>query len=254
MEGLESEIIDGVQSIRFDRVENQNALTTEVCEAVADALSFGESSSRVRAFLITGGPGLFSVGHDIDELSEFASSGTMGSGVVRLFKTIATVDKPIVAAVDGVAIGAAATLLLHCDYVIASEWTSISAPYVDRGLAPEGGASLIAPAIMGYQRAFGMLVMGDTFDAHQAQSAGLVNKVVPAEDVEAAGRTAAAALAAKPPEAVRSTRRLMRGEANKLVAQIDREAITCADLLRSPAALDALRMFIEQSRKSNGGT
>lgn len=248
MNDLVSELADGVNTLRFDRVEAQNALTAEMCEAAADALAFGESSSRVRAFLITGGPGLFCIGHDAGELAEFSTGGAVGDSVLRLFKTIATVDKPVVAAIDGAAAGIGATLLFHCDYVVASEWASISAPYVDHGLAPEGGISLIAPRVVGYQRAFGLVVMGDAMDAEQALRAGLVNRVVPPEDVEAAGLDAALALAAKPAEAIRIARRLLRGERRDVVARIDQEADAFTDLLRSPAALDALKAYLDGRR------
>ena len=146
---LVSELADGVNTLRFDRIEFQNGLTAEMCDAAADALAFGEGSSRVRAFLITGGPGLFCIGHDTGELADFVTGGAVGDSVLRLFKTIATLDKPVVAAIDGIAAGIGATLLFHWDYVVASEWASISAPYVEQGLAPEGGISLIAPRVIG---------------------------------------------------------------------------------------------------------
>ena len=110
-----------------------------MCEAAADALSFGESSSRVRAILITGGPGIFTAGHDAAELAGFAEEGAIGESVVRLLKTLATVDKPVVAAVDGPVFGFGTTLLFLCDYVVASEWSSFAAPFVDIGLPPDAG-------------------------------------------------------------------------------------------------------------------
>lgn len=244
MTDLVTELSDGVQTIRFDRVEAQNALTSDMCEAAADALSFGETSSRVRAFLVTGGAGIFSVGLDPDEMASFADSGTVGESVLRLFKTLATVDRPVVAAVDGVSSGSATALLFLCDYVVASEWASISASYASNGLAPEGGLSLIAPALLGYQRAFGLLVMGDSVDGEQGLRMGLVNRVVSAENVEKAGMDAALALARKPPEAIRHARRIMRGERRDVVARIDQEAKAFTDLLRSPAAFDALQAYL----------
>src|SRR5258708_18513237 len=106
-----SAVADGVQTIRFDRIEAENALTATMCELTADAISFGESSSRVRAILVTGGPGIFTAGHDVDELAAFADQGAIGESVIRLLKTLATVDKPVVAAVDGPAACFRTTLL-----------------------------------------------------------------------------------------------------------------------------------------------
>jgi enoyl-CoA hydratase/carnithine racemase len=241
-----SEVTDGVQTIRFDRLEKQNALTAHMLEAAADALSFGESSSRVRAFLLVGMPGIFSTGHDKVDLRGFADGGAMGESTLRFLKTIATVEKPVLAAVDGLAAGIGTALLFHCDYVVASEWSVFSAPFVDVGMSPEAAASLLAPRLMGYHRAFELIVMGEQFDAARALQAGLVNKVVTAGDVEQAGYDAAMDVAAKPPEAVRLARRLLRGDRREVVTRIDHEAAGFTELLRSTSARDALQAFLDQ--------
>ncbi len=245
---LINDVANGVQVIRFDRIEAENALTSAMCESAADAIAFGESSSRVRAILITGGPGIFTAGLDANELRTFAEEGAMGGSVIRLAKTLATIDKPVVAAVDGPVFGFGTTLLFLCDYVVASEWASFAAPFVDIGLAPDAGASLLAPRMLGYHRAFGLMVMGDHLDARQAQQAGFVNRVVPPEDVDRAGQQAAKAIAAKPPEAVRMMRRLMRGERREVVQRIDQEVIGFTELLKSPAARDALTAYLNRKR------
>jgi enoyl-CoA hydratase/carnithine racemase len=245
---LINDVANGVQVIRFDRIEAENALTSAMCEAAADAIAFGESSSRVRAILITGGPGIFTAGLDANELRTFAEEAAMGGSVIRLAKTLATIDKPVVAAVDGPVFGFGTTLLFLCDYVVASEWASFAAPFVDIGLAPDAAASLLAPRLLGYHRAFGLLVMGDHLDARQALQAGFVNRVVPPEEVERAGQQAAKAIAAKPPEAVRMMRRLMRGERREVVQRIDQEVIGFTELLKSPAARDALMAYLNRKR------
>ena len=243
-----SEIAEGVQTIRIERMEAENRLSADMCERLADSLAFGESSSRVRAVLLTGAPGMFTAGHDANELQGFLTSGGMGESVLRLLKTIASIDKPVIAAVDGPSFGLGTTLLILCDYVVASEWSTFSAAAAEMGMPPEGAASLLAPALMGYHRAFGLLVMGDDFDAQQAMYAGLVNKVVPADAVVTAGQEAARILADKPPEAVRMHRRLMRGDRLKILQRIDLEATSFADLLRSPTARDALQAYIDANR------
>jgi enoyl-CoA hydratase/carnithine racemase len=245
---LSAEVHEGVQTIRFDRVEHENMLTSAMLEAAADAIHFGESSSRVRAILITGGPGIFTVGHDPVELQIFTEEGAISEGAIRLAKTLATSDKPVIAAVDGPVFGFGTTLLFLCDYVIASEWASFAAPFVDLGIPPDSASSLLAVRLMGYQRAFAMLVMGDQFDIQQAREAGLVNRVVPPAEVESAGRDAAYAIAAKPPEAARTARRLMRGERRDVVQRIDQEATAFTELLKSPAARDALQAYLDKRR------
>lgn len=243
-----SEVADGVQTIRFDRLEAHNALTAAMCEATADAIAFGESSSRVRAILITGGPGIFTSGHDPAELTTFADEGVVGDTAVRLMKTLATVDKPVVAAVDGLVFGIGATMLFLCDYVVATEWSSFAAPFADLGLPPDAGASLIAPHLIGYHRAFALMVLGEHFDARQAREAGLVSRVVPAEEIDTAGREVAMSLAAKPPEAVRLARRLLRGDRRAVLSRIDQEAASLVELLKSPAARDALQAWLDGKR------
>jgi len=245
---LVNDVADGVQTIRFDRLEEENALTSAMCEATADAIAFGESSSRVRVILIMGSPGIFTSGHDRAELAAFADEGVFGQAVIRLTKTLAQIDKPVVAAVDGPVFGFGTTLLLLCDYVVASEWASFAAPFVDIGLTPDAGSSLLAPRLLGYHRAFGLMVVGDHLDARQAREAGLVNRIVPPEEVESAGRDVAYAIAAKPPEAVRAARRLMRGERREVAQRIDQEAASFVELLKSPAARDALQAHIDKVR------
>lgn len=245
VDNLISEVTDGVQTIRFDRIEAQNALTAAMCEASADAISFAESSSRIHAILITGGTGVFTAGHDAAELSAFAERGAVGESALRLIKTLATVDKPVVAAVDGLAGGIGMALLLHCDYVVASEWSVFSAPFAELGMGPEAAASLLLPRLVGHRVAFGMMVMGEQLDAHRALQVGLVNRVVGVDDVEPNGRAVARQLAALPAEAVRLARRLMRSDLREVVARIDQEVTGLAELLRSPAARDALIAHID---------
>ena len=247
-EEVVGEIADGVQTIRIERMEAENRLTADMCEAISDSLAFGESSSRVRAVLLIGTPGMFTAGHDANDLQGYLTAGGIGESVLRLLKTMASIDKPVIAAVDGTSHGLGTILLFLCDYVVASEWSIISAPSAEVGMPPEGATSIIAPALMGYHRAFGLLVMGDHFDAQQAMHAGLVNRVVPADAVELAGQEAARILAAKPPEAVRMARRLMRGDRLNILQRIDLEASSFADLLRSPAARDALQDYIDANR------
>jgi enoyl-CoA hydratase/carnithine racemase len=247
-ENVAVDIAEGVQTIRFDRLEKKNALTSSMYETAADALTFAEGNSRVRACLIAGMPGIFTAGNDINELRAFAEGGVFGESAIRFIKTVATMDKPLVAAVDGLAAGIGTTILFHCDYVVASEWAVFSAPFVDLGLSPEAASSLLAPRLMGYHRAFALLVMGEQFDAERAYQAGLVNRVVPAEQLDSIALASARALAAKAPEAVRMSRRLLRGDLREVMTRIDKEAAGFTELLTSPVARDALQAFLDRKR------
>lgn len=239
-------IAEGVNTLRIDRPDKQNALTSHMFDVMSDALAFGESSSRVRCFLMMGMPGVFTAGIDAEDLQSFAEQGAIGDSVIHFLKTVALLDKPLVAAVDGMAVGIGTALLLKCDYVVASEWSTFSAPFVDFGLVPEAGSSLLAPRLMGHHRAFELFVLGDQFDAQRAFQSGLVNRVVSAEDIETVAVTIARAIAAKPPEAVRTALKLMRGDRLDIVQRIEKEAANFSDLLRSPTARDALQAFIDR--------
>lgn len=242
------DVADGVQTIRINRPEKSNAFTLEMYEMAADAIALAEHDSAVRSVVIAGMPGLFTAGHDPDDLQHQADERGISGSTIRFMKTLATLDKPIVAAVDGLAMGLGTTMLFHCDFVVASEWSVFSSPYADRGMPPEAGASLLAPQIMGYHFAFELLVMGEQFDAQRALAAGLVNRVVSPEEVDEVAMGYARALAAKPQQAVHLARRLLRGDRRDVATRINVEASGFVDLLRSPAALDALHTFIDNNR------
>jgi len=238
---------DGVQTIRFDRPEFANALTGEMFDLAADAVALAERNTSVRAIVVAGMPGMFTAGHDPAELRKFVDQAKFGDAPIRFMKTFATIDKPVVAAVDGLCVGIGTILLLHCDFVVAGEWSVFSAGCADIGMPPEGGASVLAPQILGYHRAFELFVLGEPFDAQRALQSGLINRVVAPEEVDSVAHGCARALSDKPPEAVRAARRLLRGDRRDVLTRINQEATSFADLLRSPAALDALTLFTDRA-------
>ncbi|MBB3930540.1 enoyl-CoA hydratase/carnithine racemase [Kaistia hirudinis] len=246
--GVEVETRAGVTVIRLDRPEAENALTVAMLSAVADALVIGERDGRVRAFVLAGTPGCFSVGSDLRELLNFADNGRTDDGIARFFKTLATVEKPIIAAVDGLAMGLGATLLFHCDYVVASEWSAFEATSIELGLVPDAASTLLAPRLMGHLRAFEFLVLGERFDAQRAHECGLINSIVAPEMVEATAMEIATRLASRSTEAVGIARRLMRGDRREILSRIDQEAAANADRLRSPVARDTLVAYMRKAR------
>src|SRR5204862_1534215 len=135
----------------------------------------------------------------------------LGNAVLRFLYALARAERPLVAAVQGVAVGIGTTMMLHCDYAVAASDARFSTPFVNLGLVPEAASSLLAPRLMGHRRAFELLVMGQPLDAAAALTCGLVNAVVPPSDVEAEAMKAAQHIAALPAEAVAASRRLMRG-------------------------------------------
>ncbi len=235
------EVEGAVETIRLDRPDYMNAITGEMFEAVSDALVLGEGDGKVRAFIISGMPGAFTEGSDISELEEYVESGTVTPAAIRFMKTLATLDKPLIAAVDGPALGIGTTMLFMCDYVVASEWSQFGVDNVSIGLPLDAAATLLGPRMIGHHVAFELLVMGEPMDALRAREVGLVNRIVAAELVEETARQAALAIADLPPEAVRLAKRMMVGDRRDVVTRITSEASSFAALQRSPHASSALR-------------
>jgi enoyl-CoA hydratase/carnithine racemase len=240
-------IADGVQTIRFTRPEKKNALTSAMYAAMTEALGASDRSDAVAVHLLVGSGGVFSAGSDIGEfLARSRGDAGLTGSVLAFIRALPRVAKPIIAAVDGLAVGIGTTMLLHCDLVYATPAASFRTPFLDLGLVPEAGSSLIAPLRMGHARAFELLALGEPFTAERAREAGLVNAIVPAEELERHALQAAHHLAAKPPEALFATRRLMRGDPEEVLARIDEEVKVFAERLTSPEAREAFSAFLEK--------
>ncbi|MGE0456860.1 MAG: enoyl-CoA hydratase-related protein [Bauldia sp.] len=237
-----------VQIIRLDRPAEMNAITGEMFEAMSDALVLGEGDGKIRAFLLTGAPGVFTEGSDVGELKEYADTGAVTASSIRFLKTLATLDKPLVAAVDGPAMGIGTTMLFLCDYVLASEWAVFGSDHVGLGLPLDAAATLLGPRMLGHHHAFELLVVGQTMDANQAMNAGLVNRVVPADAVDDAAMYVAELIASRPPEAVRLAKRMMVGDRRDVVTRITNEASSFGALQNSPHASAALKERIKGGR------
>lgn len=235
----------GVQTLRLSRAAKKNALTTAMYNALADALEAADAARDLHVSVILGSGGIFSAGNDIAEFLGHARAGHTG-GAERFIRTLPGVKKPLLAAVDGPAVGIGTTLLLHCDLVYASPTASFTTPFIDLGLVPEAASSLLIPERMGHVRAFEMLVLGETFSAERALAAGLINAVLPHADLEAKTLAIAARLAAKPPEAVQIAKRLMRHRAAAVLAHTDEELVSFKARLSSPEAMEAFQAFLEK--------
>lgn len=236
-----------IQVLRIARPEKKNALTGAMYGALADAIEAGDADDTIAAHILTGSGGVFTAGNDIgDFLATARGTGGLDKNVVRFIRLLPLIKKPLIAAVDGNAIGIGTTLLFHCDLVYAAPDATFATPFLDLGVVPEAASSLLMPARMGYTRAFAMLALGDPVSADDAVAAGFVNAVVPASDLEATAITAAKRLAAKPPEALAIARRLMRGDPELVLARMDEEVAAFRERLRSPEAMEAFTAFFEK--------
>ena len=247
MADIETSVEGGLQTIRMARPGKKNALTTAMYAAMVDALRTADDDPEIVTNLFVGSDGVFSAGNDIGDFMESARSGVgLGGPVLEFIRLLPRVRKPMIAAVDGLAVGIGTTMLFHCDLVYATPAARFSTPFLNLGLVPEAGSSLMAPRQLGYPRAFEMLVLGETFTAERAREAGLVNAVVPADELEKTARSAAARLAAKPPDALAIARRLLRGDVAALSACIEEEARQFRDRMTSPEAQEAFAAFFEK--------
>jgi enoyl-CoA hydratase/carnithine racemase len=216
---------------------------------MSHAIDTAQNNPDVRCMIITGGSGVFTAGDDVGEFLEAATTNPerLSDGVKFLYSLALNV-KPIIAAVDGIAIGMGTTLLFHCDYVLASTAASFAIPYIKLGLVPVGASSLLVPHTMGHQRTFAMLVMGQTFSAEEAQTAGFVNEVVSPGHAMTEARKAARDICKLPAEAVAISRKLTRLPADELTRRIEQENHEFRERLRSTEALDAFKAFAQRKK------
>ena len=241
-------IDDGIAVITFDRPEKKNAFTVSMYDALGESLSNADADASVRVIVLTGAGGSFTAGNDIaDFLARPPTSADSGSG--RFLRAIVGTKKPIIAAVDGVAIGIGCTMLLHVDLVYASTRSKFCMPFVNLGLTPEGASSYLVPRAAGFHRAAELILFGDTFDADTAMRVGIVNRVVEPDALLALVKERAAALAAKPPQALLAAKAMLRASARDAVREaLEREGEVFFDRLRSAEAFEAFSAFMEKRK------
>ena len=238
----------GVLTVTFNRPQKKNAFTGEMYEGATRALLDAEANDAVRVVVLTGAGGAFTAGNDLKDFLEHPPSGE-DSPVFRFLRALAHHSRPVLAGVDGVAVGIGTTLLLHCDFVAATERAVFSMPFINLGLSPEGASSLLLPRLAGMALASELLMFGEPFDAPTALRAGLINRVLPAEHLAETVRERAAALAAKPQESLRLTKRLLR---EPLRAPVDealvREGAHFIQRLGSTEAREAFSAFLAKKK------
>lgn len=238
----------GVMTITLNRVERKNSITSAMYGALADALASAESDPTVRAAVLQGHETIFSAGNDIGDFLNRPPSGT-GSPVFRFLNGIATFTKPLIASVCGPAVGVGTTMLFHCDLVYAGDNAAFSMPFVNLGICPEAGSSLLAPQMFGYHRAAEALLLGEPFLAEAALEMGLVNRIVPPAEANALAQAQARKLAAKPLSSLIETKRLLKtGQQALLLQRIAEEGVSFTRMLGEPAAKEAFGAFMEKRK------
>jgi enoyl-CoA hydratase/carnithine racemase len=250
---IKTATLNGVANIEIARPEKKNALTVAMYQAMADAINAAAADKAVRAVLISGQPGIFTSGNDIEDFMSrppgAGGSSTSESPVFLFMRALLSCDKPVVAAVTGAAIGIGTTLLMHCDLVYVSDESRLVMPFVALGLVPEFASSLMVPQLMGHARAAEKLLLGDPITPEQAVEFGIANAVLPAAEVLPHARRVAERFNALPPGAVQGAKKLLRGpQREQILATVRTEGELFAQRLRSPEAMEAFQAFFQKRK------
>ena len=245
---IKTAILNGVATIEIARPEKKNAITGAMYTQLAEAFVAATGDDAVRAILLTGQPGIFTSGNDIDDFVK--RPGNLEEAPSFAFmKALMGCDKPVIAAVTGAAIGIGTTMLLHCDFVYVSDEARLAMPFTSLGLVPEFASSVLVPRLMGNARAAEKLLLGDPFTGADAVECGLANAVLPASEVVKHARRIAERFNALPPGAVRETKKLMRrGQSTALLETIVVEGRLFGERLQSPEAKEAFSAFFEKRK------
>jgi len=250
MSDIITERSGNILRIQLNRPEKKNAMTLAMYITLADLLNAAAKDDQIRVVLWHGAGDSFSAGNDIEDFLK-NPPGPGKSPQAELIDALINFDKPIVAAVQGAAIGGGTTMLTHCDFVFAGESAKFRMPFVDLAVVPEFGTSYSVPARIGYLRAAELVLLGLPFDAKRAAELGLVTRVVADQQLLLAATAAAQQLAVKPPAALQSCKRLMRSSTRELLeraVKLENEEFSVR--VRSAEAKEAFTAFIEK-RKPN---
>lgn len=237
---------DRVLEIHLNRPDKKNAVTGEMYAAMADAITTANPDPEVRAILFAGRGETFCAGNDLNDF--LSNPVTADSPVLRFLHAIATCETVMIAAIQGPCVGIGATLLLHCDYVVATQTATLQFNFVKMALVPEAASSLLLPRAVGRLKAAELMLLGEPLGAFEAHALGLISDVVEDGDPLAKARAFAARLSALPPDAVRATRKLLRSETEGVVSRMSEENAIFAQRLRSPEFKEAVAAFLQKRR------
>jgi enoyl-CoA hydratase/carnithine racemase len=245
---IKSGVSNGVCQIEIARPEKKNALTAQMYADMAEALIDAQNDKSVRAVLITGQPGIFTSGNDLEDFMQRPPQG-MDSPVFAFMRALAGCNKPVVVAVTGAAIGIGTTMLLHSDLVYAADTAKFAMPFTSLGLVSEFASSMLVPLTAGHVKAAEKLLLGEPFGAEEALEMRIINTIVPEAEVLAHARRMAERFNQLPPGAVADTKRLMRRAHEKLVMEmVAAEGDIFSQRLKSPEAREAFTAFFEKRK------
>jgi enoyl-CoA hydratase/carnithine racemase len=243
---------ESTRTIVMRRPEKKNALNDEMFRTMSEAINSAQSNPDIRCLILSGRSGVFTAGEDIGEFVKEATAASEEAkrrDSIGFLRALVNNKKPIVAAVDGAAVGIGTTIVLHCDYVIAGTTSSFLSPFVQYGLVPEGASSLLLPLMAGHQRAFSMLVMGRPMSAADARDAGMVNVIVAPGHALIEAQKIAREICALPAEAVAISRKLLKLPTEDLLRRMGHEDHLFRERMTSPSVINAFRNFLSRKKK-----
>ena len=240
---------DAVLTLSMHRPDKKNALTRDMYSAMAEAINAAQSDDSLRAVIIQGDANCFTSGNDVADFIDVPPAGP-NSPVYEFLKTICNAEKPLIAAVNGPAVGVGTTMLLHCDLVYVAEDARLKMPFVNLGLCPEAGSSFLLPRLLGHLRAAELLLLGETISGQRAAEIGLANHALPAgAAVHEAARAAALRIAELPPGSISLSKQLLKQGVTRVAEEVmDQEGEHFARLLKGPEAKEALSAFIQKRK------
>jgi len=245
-EHVNTEIANGVMTLTLRRPEKKNALTGAMYDALSDALKRAEADTSIRVVLFQGDGDSFTAGNDLaDFASQARGESAFDSPAHRFIQTISEASKPLVAAVQGNAVGVGTTMLLHCDLVYLADNARLITPFVNLALVPEAASSWLLPLRIGHVRAYAMFALGEPMEAAAALACGLANAVVPQGELRKRAHDAAMTLTKRPAGALSLTKKLMR-EHQRIATQIAEESLLFKERLTTPEAREAFAAFAER--------
>lgn len=241
-------LADNIQHIEIKRLDKMNALTDDMYQAMATALKKSNTNSEIKVNLISGEAGCFTAGNDLADFLSYAEKGVFGNGVIDFLTTLATLDKPLILAIDGPAIGIGTTMAFHADLVYASDNAKFATPFSDLGLTPEAASSYLMPKTMGHAKAYELLALGETYSANQALQAGFVNKVIPSDELKEHTSLIAKRLAQKPESSLSLTKQLLKPDREHILNVMENEVEIFSRQLQSKEAKAAFEAFLNKSK------
>ncbi|MDC4363550.1 enoyl-CoA hydratase [Acinetobacter baumannii] len=240
-----------ILTLTMSNATKKNAINYEMYAALSQALDQAATNQDIHVVVLTGEDSAFTSGNDVNGFEKRDTTSSEPPASIVFLKSLATFPKPIIAKVNGVAIGIGSTMLLHCDIVYASQNSIFQFPFVNLGLVPEAGSSYILPRLLGFARASEIILLGEKFSAEQAKNYGLVNEIFEANELDQVVEDVAIKLAHKPSQALQLSKKLLRDmPIDDLLNRIDHESTIFSRCLQGSEFKEALSAFKEK-RKPN---